>query len=76
MIKISSNKKLKQIERKKNNNFFIFCFKKIIELDPQNMEAYMNQGLLYSKLKNYSKSIKYYNKAIEIMPNDPCVHMG
>jgi tetratricopeptide (TPR) repeat protein len=40
------------------------------------MEAYMNQGLLYSKLKNYSKSIKYYNKAIEIMPNDPCVHMG
>ena len=55
------------------NNIF---FKKILELDPQNMEAYMNLGLVHLKLKNYPDSIQFYNKAIQIMPNDPCAHMS
>jgi len=36
----------------------------------------MNLGLVHSKLKNYPNSIQCYNKATEIMPNDPCAHMG
>ena len=36
----------------------------------------MNEGLVYSKLKNYANSIECYNKVNEIKPNQACIYMG
>ncbi len=56
-----------------NNDFF----KELIQIDPNNKKAYMSQGIVYLKLKNYKNAIESFNKAIEISPNthDTCAYI-
>ena len=41
-------------------------FKRIIELDKENTDAYLNIGICYDYMEEYNKSIEYYSKVIEI----------
>ena len=46
----------------------INAFNKVIELEPQNADAYGNRAVSYSRIGNYQKAIEDFNKAIEINP--------
>ena len=43
-------------------------FKRVVELDPNDAEAYNNIGLAYFKLKHYTQAIRYYSEAINLNP--------
>jgi len=43
---------------------------KVIELDPNDAQAYNNRGNAYYRLGEYDKAITDYTKAIDIDPND------
>ena len=43
---------------------------KVLQLDSNKIEAYINIGAANNMLKNWEESIKYLNKAIEINPKD------
>ena len=44
-------------------------FKKALEIDPNNKDAYYGVGYAYELLNNYPQAIAYYNKVLEIDPN-------
>ncbi len=44
-------------------------FNKAIQIDPNDKVYYLNRGIVYSLLNNYSKTLEDYNKAIEIDSN-------
>ncbi len=44
-------------------------FKKQIEINPNDYEAYKNMGNVYLNLKEYDKALTAYQKSIEINPN-------
>ena len=43
---------------------------KVIELDPENANAYINRGFSKHNLEDYKGAIEDYTKAIELDPND------
>ena len=45
-------------------------FEKIIEIDPNNDEAYYYLGKIQNKFQNFGQAINYYNKALEINPDN------
>ncbi|MFX1357691.1 MAG: tetratricopeptide repeat protein [Promethearchaeota archaeon] len=45
------------------------CFKRIIELEPNNYRAWYNLGISYFKLNRNEEALKAYNRAIEIKPD-------
>jgi len=45
-------------------------FTKVIELDPQMIQAYINRASVYKKQKNYVQAIADYNKLLEKNPQD------
>lgn len=45
------------------------CFKRIIELDPNNYKAWYNLGIAYYNLNKTEGAIKAYNKAIQLKPD-------
>ena len=51
-------------------------FKNALKIDPQSGETYNYLAMIENKTENYQKSIKYYNKAIELLPNylPPHIH--
>ena len=53
------------------NNFFIEeKVKKAIELEPNNIDTYLNKGMALYNLKKYHKAIECFDKAIELEPNN------
>src|ERR1700761_6660278 len=42
--------------------------KKVLELDPRNVSAYANLGVLYAKTHRYGKAIEAYQKALRMHP--------
>ena len=46
----------------------IALYEQIIQLDPQNSEAYNNIGELYGSLNQLGKAMPYFLKAIELNP--------
>ena len=44
---------------------------KIVELDPQNLEAYLRLGFALLQKGNYKQAKKAYKKVLEIQPNHP-----
>ena len=44
---------------------------KAVEVDPQNAEAYFDLGRLYTKLKDYPKALKAYEKAANLSYRSP-----
>lgn len=47
----------------------IQCYNKVIELNPNDTEAYFRRGQAYQGLQQYKKAIKDYDKALELNPN-------
>lgn len=48
----------------------INSYSKVIELEPESSDAYVNRGVAYAKLEQRDMSMKDYNKAIELDPDD------
>ena len=55
--------------KKGNDQKAIEQFKEIINLSPDNLNAYTNLGAIFFKNKKYDQSIEYYNRALKINPN-------
>ena len=45
------------------------CYDKIIEINPNDAEAWINKGLIHEILQSYVNPIKCYDKAIEVNSN-------
>jgi hypothetical protein len=52
------------------NKLIIHRSKKAIDINPDNVEAYIAIGLAYYELRDYPQAIKYYKMAIIIDPNN------
>lgn len=62
-----------------NNNLIndaITEFKKAIELNPTEIDAYNNLGLAYIKLQDYQEALKIFSKALKIKPDYPDIHLN
>src|SRR5688572_12388472 len=59
------------IERAQDQNYSlaIGLLLKAIEIDKNYLEAYLSLGGVYGQMKNYSKSVEYYDRAFPIDPN-------
>jgi tetratricopeptide (TPR) repeat protein len=44
---------------------------KALEISPDNIDGYLWLGLYYTKEKNFSKAIEFYEKAVSLDPNAP-----
>ncbi|MBD3264681.1 MAG: tetratricopeptide repeat protein, partial [Candidatus Omnitrophica bacterium] len=53
----------------------IDSYKKMIDFDPQDIDAYIGLGDFYVKIGEYSQAIKTFKKAIEVKPSSPNVCM-
>lgn len=51
-------------------------YDKVIELNPNDANAYLNRGNAYGNLGQYDQAIKNYDKAIELNPNDANAYVG
>ncbi len=49
----------------------ISCYKEVIKSDPQCADAYMNIGICYDHLGDFSSAIDFYDMALEIYPLYP-----
>ena len=49
----------------------IASFKSTIEIDQQFSDAFVQLGLTYDQLGNFDKAIYYYEKSLELNPEDP-----
>ena len=45
-------------------------YNKVLEINPNNVDALTNKGVALSKLNNNTGVIQYYNKVLEINPNN------
>ena len=62
-----------------NNNLILDAiseFRKAIELNPQEIDAYNNLGLAYIKLKEYTEALAILSKAQKIKPDYPDIHLN
>ncbi|MFI4874886.1 MAG: tetratricopeptide repeat protein, partial [Blastopirellula sp. JB062] len=46
------------------------CFESVIELEPENADAWINQGVVLDRLGRAEEAIACYDKAIRLAPND------
>ncbi|HJT55511.1 MAG TPA: serine/threonine-protein kinase [Ktedonobacteraceae bacterium] len=52
----------------------IAAYSHVLELDPQDTNAYNNRGLAYHQLKEYRQAITDYNRALELDPTDSTIY--
>jgi tetratricopeptide (TPR) repeat protein len=60
------------------NNFSkaITSFTSAIEINPENIEAYLQRGRAFKELKEFDKAITDFSKAIELDPDNPEGYAG
>ncbi|MDD4954732.1 MAG: tetratricopeptide repeat protein, partial [Candidatus Omnitrophica bacterium] len=58
----------------KNFEEAITCFNKTIELNPQNVKAYLNMGAIFGELKKYNEALTVLNKALSLEKNNPKIY--
>ena len=51
----------------------IAYFEQALSLDPRNVELLIDAALTYSMLRQFPAALKLYDRALDIMPNDPDV---
>jgi TolB-like protein/Tfp pilus assembly protein PilF len=49
----------------------ITYFEQALSLDPRNVELLIDAALTYSMLRQFPAALKLYDRALDIMPNDP-----
>ncbi|MBW2646715.1 MAG: tetratricopeptide repeat protein [Deltaproteobacteria bacterium] len=59
-----------------NHKEAIRCFDKVIELFPENSNAYFNQGISYGEMGEYEKAISSLDKALELSPESGLYFYG
>ena len=59
--------KIKSVDRKKEA---IKCFDKVIEIDPENVDAWCNKGSMLCELNSFEEALKCYNKVLELEPEN------
>jgi len=62
---------------KEADKFLIKALKKInraVDLDETYAAAYYNKGLVYFKLRRFSDAARYFERAVELAPDDPAAH--
>ncbi len=52
-----------------NFKLAIECFDKILELEPDNSNAWYRRGVMFVRLCDYDEAIKSYDRALRIKPN-------
>ena len=59
------------IEKHRQNSFQEAkdLYNEVLKINPENLDANNNLGIIYQILGETEKAIKFYNKAIEIKPN-------
>lgn len=62
--------------KKKDFKGAIYYSKKVLELDKNFVDAYINLALSFQMLDNYEESSKYYNLAIDLNPNIPGLYVN
>ena len=45
-------------------------FEEVVEINPNNSDAWGNIGILFRMAKKYDKALSYLRKALEINPQD------
>lgn len=50
-------------------------FERAASLDPDNLESYLNLGLLYAKVGRYSDAERTLNRALVVDPTSPSAHL-
>ena len=51
-------------------------YTKVLEIDPENFDAWFNKGLALVDLGRYSEAIECFDKALEIEPGNTAVQMS
>lgn len=59
-----------------NHKKAIRYFDKVIELSPENSNAYFNQGISYGEIGEYEKAISSLDKALELSPENGLYFYG
>ncbi|MCS7228280.1 MAG: tetratricopeptide repeat protein, partial [Endomicrobia bacterium] len=49
------------------------CYHKVIEIDNNNLTAYYNLGVIAWKKQNWEKVIEYFNKVLQLQPDNTLV---
>ena len=62
---------IRAIEKHRQNSFQEAkdLYNEVLKINPENLDANNNLGIIYQILGETEKAIKFYNKAIEIKPN-------
>ena len=61
---------------KDRNGYSILAYKKALRLTSNKGEVFGNISIAYSRLKNFDKTIKYYNEAIKHKNNNPSLKLS
>ena len=59
---------------KQNYNKAIEYFTKVIQINPNNFEAYNGRGLAYLYMQNFNSSVENFTKSIQLNPNSPMAY--
>ena len=49
---------------------FVKCFEKVIEIEPNNINAYNVLGIIFQEIGEFQKSLSYLKKSLNIAPNN------
>ena len=47
----------------------LLCWNEVLQLDPKNIEAYINRGNTYAVTRHWDEAISNFNEAIRLDPN-------
>jgi len=56
--------------KQENNEGVITCCHKILEIDPQNSDAFNYKGRALNKQKKYEEALEYFDKGLEYLCKD------
>src|SRR5215472_8607076 len=51
-------------------------FRRVLTLDPKNVSALANLGVVYSKTHRYARAIDAYNRALRLSPKNPGLELN
>jgi tetratricopeptide (TPR) repeat protein len=54
----------------KKYNETIWCYERVVAINPTDVQAYFNMGILYHDFGNYNEAIRCYKEILNIDPNN------
>ena len=68
------NKKGSTLGKERNFEEALYCFNQAIKMDKRYATAWYNKALCLKNLERYEKSLKAFDRAVQLNPNDPTMH--